>query len=507
MWGGIGSPIVAAVCESYRRSSLREVAHRVACLERYSASLGFAARLELNDKLSNLKRMRRNRRSAASRQGLKMVLKEHANPAMAELLASRIRSLEKGVPEDFILGEAGKKGWNLLKGDLPLPLAVLKRSALDGNAKWMRRFSEAFDVRLAPHGKTTMSPQLFAMQIRDGAWGLTAATVDHVRVYRHFGFNRVLMANQLVGYQNISWLLTELADDPSFDFCCLVDSAGGAVLLQNQVATEQPSLRLNVLLELGVVGGRTGIRDDSEALALAHQIATECPNLTLRGIECYEGVLPNTSAEKREALATELFVRVVELAEACLDAGLVTSKTFIVSGGGSEYYDIAARVLGRSAYAERFEKIVRSGCYISQDHSFYARAFARVKERDTHAASLPGKLEPALEVWGLVQSLPEPGLAVLTVGKRDISFDFELPQLTAWFRPGIHRTPEALAEHTIHRLNDQHAYCQVPIGTPLRVGDMVALGIAHPCTTFDKWRNLFIVDDDYNVVEAIRTFF
>ena len=53
------------------------------------------------------------------------------------------------------------QGWNVLRGDLPLPLAVIRRDALAGNLKWMQGFAAGHGVGLAPHGKTTMSPQLF----------------------------------------------------------------------------------------------------------------------------------------------------------------------------------------------------------------------------------------------------------------------------------------------------------------------------------------------------------
>jgi D-serine dehydratase len=430
---------------------------------------------------------------------------ENIHPALVELLATRISSLEKGVPKDFVLCEAGDQGWSLLNGDLPLPLALLKRSSLEQNGRWMKRFTEAFSVKLAPHGKTTMSPQLFAAQISSGAWGLTAATVDHIRVYRSFGYNRILMANQLIGKHNISWVLDELERHPDFEFYCLVDSIDGADILQRQIDEERPKQRINVLIELGVPGGRTGIRSDAVAIETAHHIHTHNPNLRIGGIECYEGVLP--AVEDRDARVADLFKRVVNVAEACIDAGYFGDDNIIVSGAGSEYYDIAAKVFAASRHSPRFDSILRSGCYIAQDHLFYKRAFERVLERDVDAASIPGALSPALEIWGSVLSIPEPGLAVLNIGKRDISFDFEMPKPIKWFRPGSHRHPLELSGHSVSRLNDQHAYCELPEGSPLKVEDMVAFGVAHPCTTFDKWRNIFVVDDDYTVVDAIRTFF
>ena len=56
-------------------------------------------------------------------------------------------------------------------------------------------------------------------------------------------------------------------------------------------------------------------------------------------------------------------------------------------------------------------------------------------------------------------------------------------------------------------LNDQHAFCRVKPGLSIDVGDVVASGISHPCTSFDKWRMIPVLDDDDHVVDAVATFF
>ena len=115
---------------------------------------------------------------------------------------------------------------------------------------------------------------------------------------------------------------------------------------------------------------------------------------------------------------------------------------------------------------------------------------------------------PALEVWAYVQSLPEPGRALLSLGKRDVSSD-ELPVPIKWHRPGSESPKATLisGDYRVSRLNDQHCYADIPPDCPWKVGDMVGFGISHPCLTFDKWRVLHLVDDDYRVMESIRTYF
>src|SRR4051794_31512637 len=89
------------------------------------------------------------------------------------------------------------QGWNVLRGDMPLPLAVIRQGALAGNLKWMQEFAAEHGVGLAPHGKTTMSPQLLARQLDAGAWGLTFATVTQLRAGVVAGARRCIIANQV----------------------------------------------------------------------------------------------------------------------------------------------------------------------------------------------------------------------------------------------------------------------------------------------------------------------
>src|ERR1700677_4736816 len=91
----------------------------------------------------------------------------------------------KGIPAHcgpLRLSEIGRQGWNLLAGDCPLPLAVIRTDVLAANSRWMMSFARSHQLRLAPHGKTTMAPQLFARQMADGAWGITVATTQQLEV-------------------------------------------------------------------------------------------------------------------------------------------------------------------------------------------------------------------------------------------------------------------------------------------------------------------------------------
>lgn len=202
------------------------------------------------------------------------------NAPLDELLATPLPATLKGLSAravDQPLSALGTLGLSLHDGDLPLPAAVLRSSALDHNEAWMQRFVQRAGASLCPHGKTTMAPQLFQRQLQAGAWGITAATASHVRTYRRFGVPRILLANQLVGAANIGLVLDELAADPAFDFYCLVDSLAGLAHLQQVFARRPPPRPLQVLLEVGAAGGRSGVRSFDEGLALGRALRDAGP--------------------------------------------------------------------------------------------------------------------------------------------------------------------------------------------------------------------------------------
>lgn len=413
--------------------------------------------------------------------------------------------LHKGLPAaetSLGLDDLSKRGWNVLREDLMLPAAVLFESALAHNSAWMRRFTELAGVKLCPHGKTTMSPQLFERQLADGAWGITAATVGHVRIYRRHGISRIFFANQLIGRQNITYVFDELRADAAFDFYCLVDSTASVDILERALAAAPLGRPLQVLIELGMTGGRNGLRADSDAIDLARRI-TGSSHLVLRGIEAFEGIVQGKPADEATSAVQGLLGRMVAVARQCAAEGLFTGKP-LLTAGGSAFFDMVAAI-AKSAPGE-FDIVLRSGCYLAHDSDMYEKLVQNLLLRSPEAKSLGEGLKHALELWAYVHSRPEPGRIIAGLGKRDASFDVTLPKPIAWSRAGSgKRIP--LDGHCTVRLDDQHAYLDVPPDSPLEVGDLIAFGISHPCTTFDRWRALYLVDDGLTVTGAVHTFF
>ena len=424
-------------------------------------------------------------------------------PADSEM----VDPLTKGFPQDAApmrLDRIGAQGWNMLRGDLPFPLAVIRQDTLAANSAWMRDFTAANGLQLAPHGKTTMAPHLYDLQIADGAWAITVATTQQILVAHAFHVGRVVLANQPIGRQAVDTCLRVLHGDRRVELYCLADSLACVAGLAQGAARHPPPADnpLRVFVEIGFAGGRTGVRSRDQAMQVAQAIA-DAPGLALAGIECFEGVLPDADAAGR------LVDEVVAVGRMVVQAGLLPQDApLVLSAGGSSFFDRVGERLSAAQIRRPLVNVLRSGCYLTHDVMGYAQAFRRI-QAETSLTLPPGGLQPALEVWALVQSRPDAEKALLTMGKRDIGFDAGMPLPMWMYRgDGSMTAPAAMPEgHDVQALNDQHCHMTIPADSPLQVGDMVGFGIGHPCTTFDKWKMMMIVDGNYTVTRAIRTYF
>jgi D-serine deaminase-like pyridoxal phosphate-dependent protein len=370
------------------------------------------------------------------------------------------------------------------------PVMTLRESALASNIDVLARWCSSSGISFAPHGKTTMTPALFKRQLAAGAWAMTAATPWQVRAYRAFGVRRVLLANELVDTAFVSWL-AEQPDD--FEFYCYVDSISGVDILG--AANQNAARRLRVLVEVGVPGGRTGVRDDDQALAVARAVA-KWNSLSLVGIAGYEGPLGHgrdaETVNAVRAYVTHLgdVLRMLDR-ESLFDPD---ATEFVFSCGGSGQVDVVTEALRRPLDCSRpVRAVLRSGSYVTHDNGLYAKTSA-----------LAGELTPAIEVWCQVWSRPEPTLALLGAGRRDVPFDSGLP-VPLW-RRSRNATLESLAAKVVE-LNDQHAFLRLSADASLDVGDLVCLGISHPCTAHDKWQLLPVLDDDRRVIDCVHSYF
>lgn len=399
--------------------------------------------------------------------------------------------------DDFIMSQP-----SLFEAGFSWPIMVISRTAVDHNVAVLAEYCADREVSLAPHVKTTMSPQLWDRQLVAGAWGLTVATPHQARVVRAHGVRRIFLANELVDATDATWVADEMANDDAFELTCYVDDTVGARILGEATRGRQ-GRRLRVVVELGHEGGRTGCRTDAEAVAVARAVQQE-PSLALIGVAGYEGGLGHDRSTAT-LQAVRFFVRRLRNMLVALDAERLLdldAGEYLVSCGGSAFFDlVTAGLSGIGDTQLPVRVLLRSGAYVTHDSLLY--------DKLSPLADAPpeSRLRPAIEVWGQVLSRPEPRLALVGIGKRDISFDEGLPVVLAVRSRACLGEIRPLQGCTVDQLNDQHAYLSLPDSSDVAVGDLVCLGISHPCTAHDKWQLVPIVDDDHRVVEIAHSYF
>ncbi|MEV4349600.1 alanine racemase [Actinoplanes sp. NPDC049596] len=371
--------------------------------------------------------------------------------------------------------ELARERPGLFDGLLTWPVLVLRRAAAEANIATMAAYCRRHGWDFAPHAKTTMAPGLLAAQLDAGAWGMTVATANQALVLRRLGVRRILIANQVLDPVALRWL----AGEPDIWF--QVDSVAGVK------AAADAGGESRVLVEFGHPGGRTGVRTLDELVSVARAtVAAE--GVELAGVTAYEGQL-KTEQEVDDFL--DLFVAGVTRLQ---EEGLLPAQP-IVSAGGSAWFD---RVTERLAPIKNARLVLRSGASVTHDDGFYRERtpFLRVPAE--------GPLAAALEIWAQVTSTPEPGLALAGMGKRDAPFDEGLPVPMEIRRADGSSAPVGGVEVT--KLNDHHTYLSTGEAA-LTPGDLIRFGISHPCTAFDKWRHIPVIDEDRRVVDVLETYF
>jgi len=306
------------------------------------------------------------------------------------------------------------------------------------------------------------------------------------------------MGNQLVGRQNMA-IVSELLRDPALEYFCLVDSGEQVELLGRHF--REAGQKLQVLIELGPEGGRTGVRNQEQLAALLTALDQWRGTISLSGVEVFEGVLDD------ETQIRSLLRRAVNLTAELLRQSRFDRQPAILTGAGSSWYDVVAEVFSGAGFGDQVEIILRPGCYLTHDVGAYRRAQERILAHNPVAQRMQSGLQPALQVWAYVHSVPEREKAIVSLGKRDAAFDSGLPIPVLHYRPGFPAPIAAPAHWSLTRMMDQHGFLQIQDGDDIRVGDMIGFDISHPCLTFDKWRILPILNSDYQVVDIVDTYF
>jgi D-serine deaminase-like pyridoxal phosphate-dependent protein len=379
--------------------------------------------------------------------------------------------------------------------ELSTPIFTLDLAAIDHNISTMRDWTTERGAALAPHGKTTMCPALWKWQLAAGSWAITVANEAQLRVARDAGLRRVVVANEFLSPQGLTWLAEQLNADPNFEVITWVDSVDGVRQMTDALTRAGAKRPVQVCVEVGHLSARAGVRDHADALAIAHAVI-DSPSLQLRGVSGYEGSVPGEGSERIDNVRAFLKAMADLFAEV---SPLVETDEALITAGGSALFDLVVEVLGPvAAGTPNARLLLRSGAYVVHDDCLYAGS--------TPAATRSGpEFTPAAHVWARVISRPEPDLVLLDAGKRDIPYDAGLPIVQRVVgNAGLVDAPAC----EVFATNDQHAYVRLTEPESLQVGDVVRLGLSHPCTMFDKWRSALLVEGDRPRVRgAIPTFF
>jgi D-serine dehydratase len=373
---------------------------------------------------------------------------------------------------------------NLFTSNFQFPIMVLKESALNNNIAQMMSFCNSVKAELAPHVKTTMSPQLAKMQIAAGASALTVANFWQASIFLKFGFKKMIIANEVLDPMAIA-AIAKINKLKQAEIIFYVDSILALEIIQKHTPSEGEQ---NLFIEIGTENGRGGVRELSLVEQLAQRIKAD-KRLNLIGVTGFEGAVPDAARGRRgEKKISKFCQKIVAAAE--LAYPYKSDQPFVISAGGSAYFDIVARELNKFEKPRRL--LLRSGGYITHDHKYYEEIYP--------FASTDRSFQPAIEVWAQVISKPERGFGVLNLGKRDIGNDLHNP-IPIKSYDGQVKSFSAVIE----KLNDQHGYLRTR--ADFQLAQLIGLGISHPCTTFDKWRLVPLVNDNYDVVDCLQTFF
>jgi D-serine dehydratase len=394
-------------------------------------------------------------------------------------------------------------------GRMQLPLISLDLSAFDANTALMMRYVREQGCAIAPHAKTPMSPALARRLVAAGAWGTTVADIRQAIVMANAGLSRLIIANEIGGRMAARRLSRALTGRTDIEVFIFADTADLVSALAAEWSGRQDLPRLGILPELGLARG--GARNMGAAAAVADAaLALETDRLCLAGVATYEGAAATADPVETGERIDRLMSMTADLF-GIVRARVGAERPLVVTAGGSVHFDRVVKALAPAVAADgKATLVLRGGAIFFHDHGIYERGLSALDARGGFRlggapVAAAAAFQPALRVWAEVLSRPEPGLAICGMGLRDVAMDQGLPVPLSLYRDG--RPIAALSGAAVSKLNDQHAFIDLPSGADVAVGDVVAFGISHPCTCLDRHSVLYGLDDHQAVVTAFPTSF
>lgn len=410
----------------------------------------------------------------------------------------------RGIPAGVTVSDDAVSGHGWFPGDggMALPVLTMDMGAFTANTDAFFDFADGHDALLAPHAKTPMIPELALSLVKRGAWGATVANPQQLNVILETGIRNVIVASPPGGAAGATQLARTTERFPGAEVHVFLDSVEGVTAL-NAALTKTSGSNVHGLVEVGF--GRTGARTIERSKAVLDAILATGGAIRLSGVATYEAAAV-TGAEPAEVTLARLFDLVTETYEAILTK-VTGDERIILTAGGSVYFDTVVQALNPLASRRaNTSLILRSGAIFFSDDGLYQRAFSAMAQRGL-ATQVAHAVRPVLSLWAEVLSRPEDGLAIAGFGMRDAPNDQGLPVVRRVFRDGTALDADVASGVRVDRLNDQHAFLTGPLVDRLQVGDILELGISHPCTALQRWRVIFGVGKSGKVDRVYRTRF
>ena len=337
------------------------------------------------------------------------------------------------------------------RDELVTPALVLDIDAaqrnIDRMASELRRIGSA---TIRPHYKTHKSPDLARRQVEAGAGGLSMATVWEAAVLAGDGFDDLFVVNT-VSHPDKIQVLAELARDRRI--LVAVDEAANAAA--HSAAAVRAGSTVGIFVEVDTGMNRCGVDTADEALTLARRI-TELPGLRFEGITGYEGHCTLTPEEDlrhaKQQEAMELFTGVADFLEA---NGVPCA---IRSAGGIATWHWTAAFPGITE--------IQAGSYVVMDN-FHGRMAHGFEHSLTIQASVISRQSRQVIVDAGNKSVADPYNVTI------IGHDLK-----------------------VFRSDEEHGLFAAPDGSPLKVGDSVALVPGYSPSTVNCYDAFHVVQDD-----------
>ena len=350
-------------------------------------------------------------------------------------------------------------GKPITAGDFATPALLVDRSALESNIATMAELTARHKIKLRPHGKAHKSSRVGRLQIEAGAVGICCATVREVEVMADAGLPGILLTTPIVTPSLIERVVH--AREKVDSLVVVVDSEIEIDLL---AAYARQPRAVDVLIDVDMGLGRTGVCDSENALRLAQKISG-ARALRYRGVQAYYGHLQHVPAlVDRHVKIAEQWRHLEIILEVLKQAGLPAE---IISGGGTGTHNLD---LAHGPFTE-----LQPGSYLFMDKQYGAIEIA------------PGgsPFRTALTVASRVVSTTHTGRVIVDAGSKALSTDAG-PALI------VSGAPEGAVYQF---MGDEHgAVCLADQNSRPELGDLITFLAPHCDPTVNLYDQFHIVD-------------